>query len=128
MQELRTTREVAEALGVLETRIENTIRRREIARPPVIGGVRLWSREAVEEIQAVIRERDTRRLVRRAARARATGSREILPGNAEVVDDLLCACGRLAPLVRQTDEDLVVEFVRCLCGNFAPAEDEGVSR
>lgn len=67
MLELRTTREVAEALGVPETLIENTIRRREIARPQVVGHVRLWSAEEVEALRAALAARATRRAARCAA-------------------------------------------------------------
>jgi hypothetical protein len=58
--EFLTTREVAEALGVQEWRVESAIRRREIERPPTIAGVRLWSPEAVELLRAVFAARAAR--------------------------------------------------------------------
>lgn len=61
MTRFRTTREVAEALGVPEWRVESAIRRREVERPPMVGGVRLWSDEAVESVRTALRERDARR-------------------------------------------------------------------
>jgi hypothetical protein len=67
--EFRTTREVAEALGVQEWRVESAIRRREIERPPTIGGVRLWTDEAVERLRAVFVARPVRRSPRHAGPA-----------------------------------------------------------
>ena len=69
MLDFRTTREVAETLGVPETLIENTIRRREIARPVVVGHVRLWCAEEVEALRAALAARAARRSARRAGRA-----------------------------------------------------------
>lgn len=68
MLDFRTTREVAADLGVSETLIENTIRRREIARPQVVGHIRLWSAEAVEALRAALATRAARRSARCAAR------------------------------------------------------------
>lgn len=69
MREFRTTREVAEELGVKETLIENTIRRREIARPQVVGHVRLWSAEEVDALRAALAARAARRPARQTGRS-----------------------------------------------------------
>ena len=65
MLEFRTTREVAADLGVPETLIENTIRRREITRPQVVGHVRLWSARDVEALRTALARRAARRAARR---------------------------------------------------------------
>jgi hypothetical protein len=62
----KTTREVAIDLGVSETLIENTMRRREIARPVVVGHVRLWTAEEIERLRAVLAARASRRAAKAA--------------------------------------------------------------
>ena len=69
MLEFRTTRQVAEELGVKETLIENTIRRREIARPQVVGHVRLWSAEEVEALRSALAAHAARRSARQTGRS-----------------------------------------------------------
>jgi hypothetical protein len=70
MFQFKTTREVAIELGVKETLIENTLRRREIARPVVVGHVRLWTAEEIEALRAVV----CAHAARRAARTRAAAA------------------------------------------------------
>jgi len=91
----KTTREVAAELGVLETRIENAIRRREIARPPVHGHARLWSPEAIETVRAIFAARDARR----AARTRRTKA-----AHAPLIDPVDLAVDLCAELDREHDE------------------------
>jgi len=47
MDDFRTTRQVAAELGIQEWEIEAALRRREVARPRVVSGVRLWTPEAI---------------------------------------------------------------------------------
>lgn len=65
MLEFRTTREVAADLGVSETLIENTLRRREIARPRVVGHVRLWTATDIDALRVVLAGRRASRAMRR---------------------------------------------------------------
>jgi len=132
MTQFRTTREVAEALGVQEWRIESAIRRRDVARPPMVGGVRLWSAEAVERLRQVLADRRPHGTAVPDASAPAAPIDALtwttdVPGG-RVVGHMTCICGRRPPLIRQTDHDLVVEFLRCACGNFRPARGEGAGR
>ncbi len=57
MLEYVTTRELAEQLGVQEWEIENALRRREVDRPPVVGGVRLWDATRVEQLREALTRR-----------------------------------------------------------------------
>lgn len=57
MFELRTTREVAEQLAIREWEIENALRRREVPRPRVVGGVRLWTAESIDQLRKALTAR-----------------------------------------------------------------------
>lgn len=50
------------------------------------------------------------------------------PEDDEVVDRIRCRCGALAPIVVQIDYDLVAVVIKCPCGYFLPAEDDGAAR
>ena len=67
--DFRTTREVCALLGgVAESLVHDAVRRRFIAPPRIVGGIRLWSAADVEALRRVLAERADRR----AARARRT--------------------------------------------------------
>ena len=50
MDEYLSTRQVVELLDIQEWQIENAIRRRDIPRPPVVGGTRIWTWDLVERL------------------------------------------------------------------------------
>jgi hypothetical protein len=62
MNGIKTTREVAAELGIQEWEIEAALRRREIARPVVVSGVRLWTPEAIGVLRTIIATRVQRRI------------------------------------------------------------------
>jgi hypothetical protein len=62
MDGIKTTREVAAELGIQEWEIEAALRRREVARPIVVSGVRLWTPEAIGVLRTVIATRVERRI------------------------------------------------------------------
>jgi hypothetical protein len=62
MDGIKTTREVAAELGIQEWEIEAALRRREIARPVVVSGVRLWTPDAIVVLRHVIATRVQRRV------------------------------------------------------------------
>lgn len=62
MDGIKTTREVAAELGIQEWEIEAALRRREIARPVVVSGVRLWTPAAIGVLRTVIATRVQRRI------------------------------------------------------------------
>jgi hypothetical protein len=57
MRDFMTTREITDLLDVREWEIENALRRGDVPRPPVVGGVRLWSSLHVERLRQVFRNR-----------------------------------------------------------------------
>ena len=62
MDDFKTTRQVAAELGIQEWEIEAALRRREVARPRVVSGVRLWTPEAIRVLRNVIATRVQRRI------------------------------------------------------------------
>ena len=62
MDGIKTTREVAAELGIQEWEIEAALRRREVARPLVLSGVRLWPPDAIRVLRDVIATRVQRRV------------------------------------------------------------------
>lgn len=54
MAETFTTGQVAEKLGVPETRLQDLIRRRKIKRPDKINGRRRWSAREIEAAKDVV--------------------------------------------------------------------------
>lgn len=62
MDDFKTTRQVAAELGIQEWEIESALRRREIAPPRVIAGVRLWTPEAIGVLRHVIATRVQKRV------------------------------------------------------------------
>jgi hypothetical protein len=62
MDDIKTTRQVAAELGIQEWEIEAALRRREVARPIVVSGVRLWTPDAIRVLRDVIATRVQRRV------------------------------------------------------------------
>jgi len=69
MDDFKTTRQVAAELGIQKWEIEAALRRREVARPIVVSGVRLWTPEAIGVLRTVIATRVERRIASRRVRS-----------------------------------------------------------
>ena len=57
MRDFMTTREITELLGVREWEIENALRRGDVPRPPVVGGVRIWTAAHYERLRSSLHQR-----------------------------------------------------------------------
>lgn len=73
MTPYRSTREVADELGVPESVAHDAVRRRLIPAVPIIGHSRLWDQAAVEALRLVLDQRRGERMRRTTEKAPAGG-------------------------------------------------------